>query len=195
MAQENTTRPSPGRPRSAEVSREIVAAALKLLRERGPQGVTVEAVSLYSGSAKTTIYRRHKNRYELLRASLAFVEGMPEPSATLSARERVAELLGQFRYGLEEVVGLRALAALLHGDEDPEFTRAFRDGVLQPRLDILLGALHAGVSSGELRPDADYQTVVSMMAGSFIARSAVQGSVPADWADSVLDTIWPALQA
>ncbi|MFG2497875.1 TetR/AcrR family transcriptional regulator [Streptomyces sp. NPDC048441] len=177
------------------MSREIVAAALQLLRERGPKGVTVEAVAQYSGSAKTTIYRRYKNRYELLRASLSFVEDMPEPSAELPVRQRVAQLLGQFRIGLEEVVGLRALAALLHGDEDPEFTRAFREGVLRPRLDVLLRTLQAGVDDGELRADVDYETVVSMMAGSYMARTALQGSAPADWAATVLDTIWPAIRA
>jgi AcrR family transcriptional regulator len=195
MRQGNSGRQSPGRPRSAEVSREIVGSALQLLRERGPQGVTMEAVAQHSGCAKTTIYRRYRNRYELLRASLDFVEGIPEPPPELSTRQRLGFLLGQFRYGLEEVVGLRAVAALLHGDEDPEFTLAFRESVLRPRIDVLLGAFRDGVTDGDLRPDADYPTVVSMLAGSFIARSAMQGTVPADWADTVLDTLWPAVRA
>ncbi|RFU84723.1 TetR/AcrR family transcriptional regulator [Streptomyces triticagri] len=168
-------------------------AALRLLRERGPQGVTMEAVAQHSGSAKTTIYRRYRNRYELLLASLAFVEGMPEPDPGLSQRERIAFLLGQFRYGLEEVVGLRAVGALLPGDDDPEFTRAFREGVLAPRFEVLLTTLREGVVAGELREDADCPMVVNMLAGSFLARFAVEGTVPADWADTALDSIWPAI--
>jgi AcrR family transcriptional regulator len=196
MVDEENTRSAPGRPRSAEVSRGINLAALALLRERGPQGVTVEAVAQYSGSAKTTIYRRYKDRYELLRSSLAFVENIPEPEAGLPVRERLNYLLRQFRHGLEEVVGLRALVALLHGDEDPEFTRAFRETILRPRLETILATLRDGVADGELRADADYETVVSMMAGSYIARYAVQGTPPpADWVDSVVDTIWPAIRA
>ncbi|MFI2367654.1 TetR/AcrR family transcriptional regulator [Streptomyces sp. NPDC018833] len=174
----------------------MVGSALQLLRERGPQGVTMEAVALHSGCAKTTIYRRYRNRYELLRASLGFVEGIPEPPPDLSTRQRLRFLLGQFRQGLEEVVGLRALAALLRGDEDdPEFSRAFRESVLQPRIDVLLTALQQGIADGDLRPEIDCPTVVSMLAGSFIARSAMQGTVPADWADTVLDTLWPAVAA
>ncbi|WP_078851873.1 TetR/AcrR family transcriptional regulator [Streptomyces sp. NRRL B-3229] len=196
MVDEEITRSAPGRPRSAEVSRGINLAALALLRERGPQGVTVEAVAQYSGSAKTTIYRRYKDRYELLRSSLSFVENIPEPEAGLPVRERLNYLLRQFRHGLEEVVGLRALVALLHGDEDPEFTRAFRETILRPRLETILTTLRDGVADGELRADADYETVVSMMAGSYIARYAVQGTPPPpDWVDSVLDTIWPAIRA
>ncbi|WP_121436587.1 TetR/AcrR family transcriptional regulator [Actinomadura pelletieri] len=169
-------------------------SALTLLRDRGPQGVTVEAVSQHSGSAKTTVYRRYKDRYELLRASLSFVEDIPEPPAGLPIRERLSYLLEQFRHNLEEVVGLRSLAAMLSGDEDPEFTRAFRESILRPRLDVVMETLRDGVANGELRSDADYETVVSMMAGSFIARSALYGSAPADWADAVLDTIWPAIR-
>ncbi|MFD6418212.1 TetR/AcrR family transcriptional regulator [Streptomyces sp. NPDC060194] len=195
MRQVNSGRPAPGRPRSAEVSREIVGAALQLLRERGPQGVTMEAVAQQSGSAKTTVYRRYRDRYALLRAALDFVEGMPEPPAELSTRERLGFLLGQFRHGLEDVVGMRAVAALLRGDEDPEFSRAFRESVLQPRIDVLLAALRDGIAAGDLRADLDCPTVVSMLAGSFIARSAMQGAVPADWADTVLDTLWPAVSA
>ncbi|WP_030043026.1 TetR/AcrR family transcriptional regulator [Streptomyces resistomycificus] len=196
MVEQDIARSAPGRPRSAEVSRGINLAALALLRERGPQGVTVEAVAQYSGSAKTTIYRRYKNRYELLRSSLAFVEDIPEPSPGLPVRERLVYLLTQFRHGLEEVVGLRALVALLHGDEDPEFTQVFRETILGPRLEVIFQTLRSGVESGELRADADYETVVSMLAGSFIARFAVRGAPPpADWADAVVDTIWPAIRA
>lgn len=155
----------------------------------------MEAVALTSGCAKTTIYRRYRNRYELLRASLDFVEGIPEPPAALSTRDRLAFLLGQFRHGLEEVVGIRAVAALLRGDDDPEFSLAFRESVLQPRIDVLVQALGDGIAAGDLRPGIDGPTVVSMLAGSFIARSAMQGTVPADWADTVLDTLWPAIRA
>lgn len=153
----------------------------------------MEAVAQHSGSAKTTLYRRYRNRYELLLASLAFVEGIPEPDPGLSTRERLEFLLGQFRYGMEDVVGLRSVGALLPGDEDPEFTRAFRESVLRPRFDILLQTMREGVAAGDLRADADYSTVVSMLAGAFLARFAVEGTVPTNWADAVLDTVWPAI--
>ena len=61
----------PGRPRRAETDRNIGEAALRLLHEAGPSGVTVEAVAAESGVAKTTIYRRHADRESVLRAALA----------------------------------------------------------------------------------------------------------------------------
>lgn len=175
------------------MDREIVAATLRLLRERGPAGVTIESVAQYSGSAKTTIYRRYANRTDLLRATLAVVQGMPELPPGLTVRQCVTELLARFRYGIEEVVGIRSFAALLSGGDDPEFSEAFRSAVLQPRLDVILTAMRAGVAAGELRDDVDLEAVVLMLAGSYFTHAAVHGSVPPGWADQVVGTIWPAV--
>ncbi len=42
----------------------ITAAALDLLRAKGPKAVTVEAVAARADVAKTTIYRRYRDRQE-----------------------------------------------------------------------------------------------------------------------------------
>lgn len=183
----------PGRPRSAEVDREIVAAALRLLRQRGPLGVTIEAVAQASGSARTTIYRRYADRTALLRGALGFVQGIPELPPGLPLRQQVVELLARFRYGLEEVVGVRSFAALLNEGDDPEFNLAFRAGVLQPRIDVIVKAMRAGVATGELRDDVDLEAVVLMLAGSYFAQTGVRGSVDPGWADEVVAIIWPSV--
>jgi AcrR family transcriptional regulator len=43
---------------------------LALLREGGPAAVTMEGVATHAGVAKTSIYRRYRNRGELLTAVL-----------------------------------------------------------------------------------------------------------------------------
>jgi len=182
-----------GRPRSGEVDRAIVAAALRLLGERGPARVTVEGVAEYSGVAKTTIYRRYRNRRELLRASLRFVADLPKPSAELPTPERLVVLLEQFREGLEEVVGLRVVATLFLEADDPEFAETFRRYVLTPRLNLLLRVFQDGVAAGELRPGVDYRRVVDMLVGSYFARFAIDGAVARDWPRSVLSLVLPLI--
>ncbi|HEX2214996.1 MAG TPA: TetR family transcriptional regulator, partial [Mycobacterium sp.] len=56
----------------------ITDATLALLRTKGPKSVTVEAVAARSGIAKTTIYRRHRDRRDMLAVALARVTS-PEP--------------------------------------------------------------------------------------------------------------------
>ncbi len=61
---------NPGRPRSTAVDRAILKAAIKLLRAHGYAGMSVEAVAAEAGVGKATIYRRHRNKGELVIASL-----------------------------------------------------------------------------------------------------------------------------
>ena len=56
-----------------EVADGIADATLALLRTNGPRSVTVEAVAARSGIAKTTIYRRHRDRRDMLSVALTRV--------------------------------------------------------------------------------------------------------------------------
>jgi AcrR family transcriptional regulator len=67
----------------------IADATLALLRTRGPRSVTVEAVAARSGIAKTTIYRRYRDRRDMLSAALSRVT-TPEPLA-VQAGAHIAE--------------------------------------------------------------------------------------------------------
>ncbi len=181
---------SAGRPRSGEADRAITAAALRLLAERGPARVTVEGVAEYSGVAKTTIYRRYRNRRELLHASLRSVAELPEPSPLLPTADRLVVLLEQFRQGVESV-GLRVVATLFLEAEDPEFAETFRQCVLAPRLELLHRVFQDGVAAGELRPDADYRRVGDLLFGSYFARFAIEGGVDEEWARAVVALALP----
>ena len=62
---------------------------LALLREGGPSAVTVEGVAARAGVAKTSIYRRHANRAELLTTVLANAIGVPELPAQGTVRDKI----------------------------------------------------------------------------------------------------------
>src|ERR671936_344940 len=60
-----------GRPRSETARAAILAAAFELASERGPSGLTMEAVAKRAGVSKETLYRWWKSKAEVLLEALA----------------------------------------------------------------------------------------------------------------------------
>ena len=100
----------------------ITAAALELLRAKGPKAVTVEAVAARADVAKTTIYRRYRDRQEMLAAALTSLTQPPPPPDTSAAAPILEWLIDQCHDAIEEGIGVGGVAALLT-DEDPAFTK------------------------------------------------------------------------
>src|SRR5689334_12741128 len=111
-------------PRS-DVDDGIADATLELLRTKGPTSVTVEAVAARAGIAKTTIYRRHRDRRDMLSAALSRVTA-PEPLiADAEASDRLRWLIQEAVKTIDVGIGFGGLAALLT-DDDRDFTKLFR---------------------------------------------------------------------
>ena len=79
---------APGRPRSEQAERAILAAALELMSEHSVASVSIEAIAARAGVAKTTVYRRWPGKDELLLDALIQSRGsIPEapPSGSVSS--------------------------------------------------------------------------------------------------------------
>ena len=178
----------PGRPRQADLDRRLEAAVLELLHEGGPSAVTVERVAARSGVAKTSIYRRHANRGELMRAVLADAIGVPEVPREGTVREKVRFALGQAWRQMEDILGPGGLAALV-GDADPEFTELFRSA-LRPYDEYLVARIRDDAEAGLLRPDLDADGIVSLMIGAYLGELVRRSEVGPDWLDRSMEMIW-----
>src|SRR5215218_1199377 len=108
--------------KDGSVEDRITSSTLRLLRTKGPRSVTVEAVAARSGIAKTTIYRRHRDRRDMLSAALSRVT-TPEPlGAQADAPARLRWLIREAVNIVEIGIGFGGFAAMLT-DEDPAFTK------------------------------------------------------------------------
>lgn len=173
------------------VDRRIQTAALDLLRSRGPVAVSIEAVALASGVAKTTIYRRHRNREALLRSVIDSVAEQVAVPTSLSAYQIFRWYLLNAQAIIDTVVGRGAVAAILL-NEDTEFAALLHERI-RANTKPLRDNLRERSATGELRRDLDIELVMSLLLGTFVAES-IRGSTSADgWADSVLEFLWPAL--
>ncbi|WP_193605085.1 TetR/AcrR family transcriptional regulator [Nocardioides dongkuii] len=182
----------PGRPRRADVDERLAAATIALLRRGGPAAVTVEAVAAASGIAKTTIYRRHAHRGDLLTAVLAEAIGVPRPPEDGDVRAKLRFSLDEAWRQMADVLGPGGLAAIV-GNTDPEFTELFRDA-LRPYDEALVAHLRDDARAGLVRADVDAEGVVSLLVGAYLGELVRHGRVDADWLDRSLELIWLVLR-
>lgn len=171
----------------------IAESALQLLRTGGPRAVTVEAVAAESGMAKTTIYRRHPNRRDVLSSALSRLAS-PAP---LDPRTDAA---GQLRWLIDHAVGTiecgigrGGLAAMLT-DDDPEFTAAFRQILIEQRAK-LSAVIEAAKANGLMRNDIDSATLIDAIVGAYVAECARAGVVADGWRERSFSLFWPAVRA
>lgn len=181
-----------GRPRHVEVDRRMESAVLALLQAGGPTAVTVEAVAAAAGVAKTTVYRRHANRAELLTTVLRNAIGTPEPPPEGTVRDKIRFSLQQAWRQMGDILGPGGLAAIV-ADSDPEFTELFR-AALRPYDETLVARIREDADTGLLRRDVDADGVVSLLLGAYLGELVRRGRVDPDWLDRCLDMIWATLR-
>ncbi|MCP3424264.1 TetR/AcrR family transcriptional regulator [Nocardioides pinisoli] len=180
--------PRPGRPRAASVDQRLQAAVLDLVRHSGPGAVTMDRVASTSGVAKTSIYRRHANRGELLTAALTAAIGLPDVPEDGTVRDKIRAVLEQAWHQMGVVLGPGGLAAIV-GDTDPEFTGLFR-AALQPYVDALVRRIRDDVDAGLLRDGLDAEGVVTLMVGAYVGELVRSGEVAPEWMDRTLELLW-----
>ncbi|MFG1929954.1 TetR/AcrR family transcriptional regulator [Mycobacterium sp. NPDC048908] len=176
-----------------DVDDSIADATLALLRTKGSRSVTVEAVAVLSGVAKTTIYRRYSDRRDMLSAALSRVT-TPDPlPPQADPPEQLRWLITEAVKAVEVGIGYGGLAALLT-DEDPAFTKLFRRILAKQRAE-LESVMGAGKSDGSLRADLDAATLVDAIVGAHIAERTRTGRVAKGWETRLFDLFWPTVRA
>jgi len=181
-----------GRPRDTNVDERISRAALELLREHGPEAVHIDAVATRSGVARTTIYRRHRNREALLAATLAQLPEEPLPAADLPVEAKVRWLLDQMGQLVEVQFGRGAIASVLSGS-DPVFSAALR-ARLRVRFEALQHELDMDIAEGRVRRGADADVLAGVAFGAYLGELLQHGRPRPHWADGVTDLLLRGLE-
>lgn len=182
----------PGRPRSGEADRRILAVALSHLRNLGYARMSMEHVAAEAGVGKATIYRRYANKADLATAALAdLVESAfaePPPEGT---REALVDHLRRFERAVAGG-GLEVLAALVGRGSDPELLALHRERIVTRAQARLTAILERARDRGEIRAEADLATAIHMLVGSYFARHVAGGNA-AGWAETTVDTLMRGL--
>jgi len=157
----------PGRKRSQEARRAILAAALELTAEDGYARLTIDGIAARSGTGKQTIYRWWPSKDDvLLEAGAAEADlHVPIPDEGSYAADLRAFLAASFALGRQRQLAdvLRALMARAQIDE--EFGQRFRAAFLQRRRDALAVILDRARARGELPAGVSPGTIADIVFG------------------------------
>jgi len=177
----------PGRPRRAETGDKIVHAALALIREQGPEAVNVATVAARSGVARTTIYRRFRDRRDLLQAALQPATEAGSPPEGASTREKIAWVLTRTQEVLAGSIGLGGVAAVI-ADSDPDFSAALRAS-LQSALAPIHQQIDDDVADRRLAPHVDADIVVNLVLGAYLAEIVRHPTPRPRWLERTADLL------
>ena len=174
---DTAARPDPRVERSRQA---ILDATLQLLAQDGDVGsLTVEAVAARSGVAKTTIYRRWRDKWELA-LDAVMIDMLPRLAEPVDVGDTRKELL-RFINSVVKMLATppygQAMQALVSQiATDPDLARVYREQVVEPRQAELTPVIKRGIVRGDLRPDTDVRLIHELLVGPIFYRLLFSGA-------------------
>ena len=167
---------------------------MRLLKEVGYRQLSVEAIAAEAGVAKTTVYRRYRNKADLATNALASTMSVVGRVATSDdPRGDLVAFLRQFEASMGEV-GVGVISSLLGDGGDSEFLELHRQRTIRPCQHESRRLLQRAQALELIRADADLDLVMEMLIGSVIARHLSGRAAPAGWPEAAVATLWEGLR-
>ncbi|HWM84278.1 MAG TPA: TetR/AcrR family transcriptional regulator, partial [Kofleriaceae bacterium] len=170
-----------GRPRDEEARVRIVEAAVRLAREDGLAGLTMEGIAAEAGVGKQTVYRWWSSCAEVL------VEGLrrratteiPLPRPSRLSTELETFLASTFA-AIRRAGSARVLGSLMaEAQRNDDFRRSLREWLIDGRRAALLGLFERARTRGELASGFDPELGVDLAFGVMWYRLLI-GHAPLD---------------
>lgn len=179
-----------GRPRSETARRGVLAAARKLLAERGLAGLTVEGIAAEAGVGKPTIYRHWPNAHAV--AMDAFLEDSEAPTGEANGGAPLGALRRQLA-GIAAVfaspAGRSTAAMIAAAQNDSELAKVFRQRFIMRGRETGRALLLQAVEQGAVRADLDMEVALDLVYAPLFFRLLIgHGPLDQEFTDALLDT-------
>lgn len=157
--------------------------------------MSVDAVAAAAGVSKPTLYLRYPSKAALATAALAHAREVTAPATTGETRADLVALLRHFRTGVERPFGMAMVGTVLAEEHHtPELVAQFRKQLVEPRRRMLRSVLEDARERGELAADADLDTAVNALVGSFYAGYLAGARIPDDWPERAVELVLAGLR-
>ncbi len=178
------------RPLDPSIDAAITDATLALLTERGFARMSMEAIATAAGVGKPAIYRRFRDKSELVAQVIATQLPTLAPPDLGDTRAELWQAVEQgFPADGAAYVGLIG-GLIAEQARHPELIEAFRRSVLHPRRAIGRALIERGQQRGDIRRDIDAEAALDLFAGPFLARVFAGVDTGPGWRRRAFDTWW-----
>ena len=179
-----------GRPRSEAARRRVLAAAAKLLAERGLPGVTVERIAVEAAVGKPTIYRHWPN------AQAVAMDAFLEECETCAGDAGGGTPLGALRRHLAGIAAAfaspsgRSTAAMIAAAQNDEgLAKAFRQRFILRGRETGRALLLQAIEQSAVRADLDLEVALDLIYAPLFFRLLIgHGPLDQEFTDELLDT-------
>jgi AcrR family transcriptional regulator len=173
-----------------EADRLILETAKRLMHEQGYERLTIDGVAKQAGVARTTVYRRYRDKAELVSAAIDSLRDPSKRPDTGDARRDLVAHVENMRRNFDMSL---AGTLLMEEPHNPRLIALFRERMVHPRRQIIRDSIEKGIERGQIRPDLDIERTLDFLLGALFAASLTQGRPGPDWSQHTTEAIWPAL--
>ncbi len=178
---------------STRAHEDVLAAALKLISERGIDGVSVDAIADASGVSKATIYKHWDNKEALCLEAVSSVQsGLPEFHSDDPKRDLV-RLLRHLAEAPRSSELMRIMPKIFgYASVNPAFAKVWAVRIEEPRRNRLTELIERAIAAGELRKDVDLNLALHVLMGPILYHRIMHTAMPPDMPERVVDVFWKA---
>ena len=187
-----------GRPTDPDLERRILDAARHRLATSGYSRMTVADVAADAGVTRPTVYKRWPSKAELVTAALRYSVVSEEVArrgvADLPAREAIVAVLRAMSDVVARPEGIGLIGSVLVEDRHtPGLLDQVRQHLVEPGHRQLVTVLERAQRDGLIRPDADLDSIVTMLYGAVLVEYLRHGAIDDAVIDRLLAAVWPAV--
>ena len=186
-----------GRPRDEGRDTAIEKAAIELMQEVGYDRCTIGAIAERARASKATIYRRWKNKQDLLISAVTrhSFSSVPEVNSG-NLREDLIELISDRIKSLKGPDGALVSIILSAAKNDPELGKLIPTSIREDQNDSIMHIINRGIKRGEISKDANVELLLEILPGIFSYRIFMtHQSVSRKFIEQLVDYVLiPALQ-
>jgi AcrR family transcriptional regulator len=175
-------------------NRAVLDATRELLAEEGGvRSLTVEAIAARSGVAKTTIYRRWRDKWELA-LDAVMIDMLPGFDDPVDVGDTRKELL-TFVNSVVKQLGTTPFGPAMQGlvseiATDPGLAHVYQEQVVRPRRTQLAPVIERGIARGDLRPDTEVGLAHELLVGPIFYRLLFSGDpIDRNLGRRIVDTV------